>query len=74
MFILDLLKRMSKDYKYENYFGLRDYYSLIKGIVYNCQKDRQRSQYEIIYQQLVINFGGINIGYEYNLGRILFTY
>jgi hypothetical protein len=61
----DLQKRMNKEHKYENYFGLRDYYSLIKGIAHDCQQYPKLSHYEIIYQQLIMNFGGINIGYEF---------
>jgi len=62
---VDLQKRMSKEYQLENYFGLRDYYSLIKGIVADDQTYPARMIFEIIYQQLVMNFGGIHLGYEY---------
>ena len=61
----DLQRRMSKIPENEDYFGLRDYYSLIKGIVRDCEKYPNQSQYEIIYQQLIINFGGIYKGSDY---------
>ena len=56
---LDLCEHM-KQQKIHHYFGLRDYYSLIKGIVYNlCETDNgKRDLYEIIQQQLSVNFDG----------------
>ncbi|CAM4786956.1 unnamed protein product [Rotaria magnacalcarata] len=46
--------------EYENYFGLRDYYSLIKGIVRDTMKLNDAAQvYGIIRKQLKINFDGI---------------
>ncbi|NJK70748.1 MAG: hypothetical protein HC932_00545 [Thermales bacterium] len=44
----------------ENYFGLRDYYSLIKGIVRDLvAKKNEGDIYEIIRRQLKVNFDGV---------------
>ncbi|CAF4169052.1 unnamed protein product [Rotaria sp. Silwood2] len=53
------LKETQPDF--ENYFGLRDYYSLIKGIARDTinLKDDNNKLYEIIRNQLKINFDGI---------------
>ncbi|CAF1035564.1 unnamed protein product [Rotaria sordida] len=52
------LKETQPDY--ENYFGLRDYYSLIKGIARDITKLKDNDKlYEIIRKQLKINFDGI---------------
>ncbi|CAF2688686.1 unnamed protein product [Rotaria sp. Silwood2] len=46
--------------EYENYFGLRDYYSLIKGIARDTMTLEDDAQlYGIIRKQLKINFDGI---------------
>ncbi|CAF3368108.1 unnamed protein product [Rotaria socialis] len=52
--------------EYENYFGLRDYYSLIKGIVRDTiiVKDKDKL-YGIIRKQLKINFDGAYDGSQY---------
>jgi len=44
----------------QNYFGLRDYYSLIRGIVRELIKRKQQANiHEIVRQQLKINFDGV---------------
>ncbi|CAF5058752.1 unnamed protein product [Rotaria sp. Silwood1] len=44
----------------KNYFGLRDYYSLIKSIVRNLMETKEKVDiYEIIRRQLKVNFDGI---------------
>ncbi|CAF3450207.1 unnamed protein product, partial [Rotaria sp. Silwood2] len=45
--------------KYEYYFGLRDFYSLIKGVVREIQIHPEMDIYEIIRRQLTINFDGV---------------
>ncbi|CAF0841320.1 unnamed protein product [Didymodactylos carnosus] len=55
---------MNTQQKYENYFGLRDYYSLIKGIVNELTQaqidmSNENQLYEIIRKQLKINFDGV---------------
>ena len=64
---MNLCQRMKQEQQNQNYFGLRDYYSLIKGIVYDvCQKQNQdRDVYEIIRHQLAFNFGGIIDGSQF---------
>ncbi|UJR16715.1 hypothetical protein I4U23_003615, partial [Adineta vaga] len=45
---------------HENYFGLRDYYSLIKGIVRSIMAmNNNTSKYKIIREQLKVNFDGV---------------
>jgi hypothetical protein len=45
---------------HENYFGLRDYYSLIKGIVRDLMEmKKQANIYEIVRRQLKVNFDGV---------------
>lgn len=45
---------------YENYFGLRDYYSLIKGIIRDTTKLKEKADiYAIVRTQLKVNFDGI---------------
>ncbi|CAF1340047.1 unnamed protein product [Adineta steineri] len=45
---------------HENYFGLRDYYSLIKGIVRDLMTAKNKADiYKIVRQQLKINFDGV---------------
>ncbi|CAF2743269.1 unnamed protein product, partial [Rotaria sp. Silwood2] len=52
------LEGMQPDH--ENYFGLRDYYSLIKGIMRDLVTENDQTKiYEIIRRQLKINFDGI---------------
>ncbi|CAF3763739.1 unnamed protein product, partial [Rotaria sp. Silwood1] len=56
--LYEYLKEKQPDY--ENYFGLRDYYSLIKGIARDTMNLNDKSKiYEIIRKQLKINFDGI---------------
>jgi hypothetical protein len=52
------LKQTQADH--ENYFGLRDYYSLIRGIVRDLmtRKD-ETNMYEIIRRQLKVNSDGV---------------
>ncbi|UJR36511.1 hypothetical protein I4U23_029232 [Adineta vaga] len=46
--------------KHSNYFGLRDFYSLIKGVVNDLiVSNNENESYEYIRRQLVINFDGI---------------
>ena len=60
------LKKHPDKMKYTNYFGLRDFYSLIKGVVRDLlENEAQSSPYECILQQLVINFDGMLNGSEY---------
>ncbi len=56
----DLYENVSEIQLYhENYFGLRDYYSLIKGIVRDLMKMKEKANiYEIIRRQLKVNFDG----------------
>ncbi|CAF4464182.1 unnamed protein product [Rotaria sp. Silwood2] len=52
------LKETQADY--ENYFGLRDYYSLIKGIVRDSMMMKNETNiYEIVRRQLKANFDGV---------------
>jgi hypothetical protein len=45
---------------HENYFGLRDYYSLIRGIVRDLMTTENGANiYEIIRRQLKVNFDGV---------------
>ncbi len=57
----DLCQNMSETQAdQENYFGLRDYYSLIKGIVRDLiSKKYGTNIYEIIRRQLKVNFDGV---------------
>ncbi|CAF3346168.1 unnamed protein product [Rotaria sp. Silwood2] len=56
-----------KQHKNQYYFGLRDYYSLIRGIVQDIlhKKPEQRNLNEIILYQLTINFDGIIDGAKF---------
>ena len=53
--------------KKAHYFGLRDYYSLIRGIVYDmCKREHlDRPLYQIIRRHLAFNFGGITDASEF---------
>ncbi|CAF3907546.1 unnamed protein product, partial [Rotaria sp. Silwood2] len=52
------LKETQPDH--ENYFGLRDYYSLIKGIVRDLMAMKNEANtYEIVRRQLKANFDGV---------------
>ena len=58
--LYEKLKNEQNQQKYANYFGLRDFYSLIKGVVYDLIRNENENQsYELILQQLIINFDGI---------------
>ncbi|CAF2430104.1 unnamed protein product [Rotaria sp. Silwood2] len=66
----DLLISLKAEKRYENYFGLRDYFSLIKGIVNDFENEityefTQSKQYSIIRKQMKINFDGIIDGSVY---------
>ncbi|CAF1067010.1 unnamed protein product [Rotaria sordida] len=66
----DLLISLKLEKRNENYFGLRDYYSLIKGIIKDFDDEKtdeftQSKQYAIIRKQMKINFDGIIDGSEY---------
>ncbi|CAF0807414.1 unnamed protein product [Didymodactylos carnosus] len=66
----DLFMSLKREKRNENYFGLRDYYSLIKGIVKEFDDEMtdefaQSKQYEIIRKQMKINFDGIIDGSVY---------
>ena len=58
---MDLCERMKKELQNQNYFGLRDYYALIKGIVHEMchRKTQDRDVYEIIRDQFAFNFDGM---------------
>ena len=56
--LLEIMRGTQADQ--ENYFGLRDYYSLIKGIVRDLvSKKNDGNIYEIIRRQLKVNFDGV---------------
>lgn len=62
--------------KHEHYFGLRDFYSLIKGVVKDIHSDPDANLYTVIRRQLTINFDGVVDGSDFmwdsfckNLGR-----
>ncbi|CAF3343766.1 unnamed protein product [Rotaria socialis] len=60
------LKSQQEQQKYTNYFGLRDFYSLIKGVVNDLiQTQNDHEQYQYIRQQLIINFDGILDGSQF---------
>jgi len=54
-----------KDIQKEYYFGLRDYYALIKGIVYDRIQNSNKNIYEIIHYHLVCNFDGTINGAQF---------
>ena len=55
----ELFSSLKSEQKYEYYFGLRDFYSLIKGVVREIQNTPQIDSYTTIRRQLTINFDGI---------------
>ena len=56
--LLEIMRGTQADQ--ENYFGLRDYYSLIKGIARDLvSKKNNGNIYEIIRRQLKVNFDGV---------------
>lgn len=64
---LELRYELKQRHTHENYFGLRDFYSLIKGIVKEFDRVSKESKeniseermFDIIRKQLKINFDGI---------------
>ena len=69
-----LFSSLKLEQKYEYYFGLRDFYSLIKGVVREIQHNPHIDPYTTIRRQLTINFDGIVDGASFmwnNLCRIL---
>ena len=61
----DLYEEINTNQQYNNYFGLRDFYSLIKGVVRDLTEAKEQDQYESIRRQLKINFDGIFDGAEF---------
>ncbi|CAF3798071.1 unnamed protein product, partial [Rotaria sp. Silwood1] len=61
----DLYEQINTDQQYNNYFGLRDFYSLIKGVVRDLAETKEQDRYESIRRQLKINFDGIFDGAEF---------
>jgi len=61
----DLFSYLKTKQKIEYYFGLRDFYSLIKGIVREIQNNPNIDPYQVIRRQLTINFDGIVDGSEF---------
>ncbi|CAF3712950.1 unnamed protein product [Rotaria sp. Silwood1] len=56
--LYEILKETQPDH--QNYFGLRDYYSLIKGILRDLMLMKHEANwYEIIRRQLKVNFDGV---------------
>ncbi|CAF5075168.1 unnamed protein product, partial [Rotaria magnacalcarata] len=56
--LYEILKETQPDH--QNYFGLRDYYSLIKGILRDLMVMKHEAKlYEIIRRQLKVNFDGV---------------
>ncbi|CAF0884533.1 unnamed protein product [Adineta steineri] len=54
----DLHQHIDRDDQYNNYFGLRDYYALIKGVVQDSIRARE-DPFISIRRQLSVNFDGI---------------
>ncbi|CAF2518706.1 unnamed protein product [Rotaria sp. Silwood2] len=77
---LELCYKLKENPSHENYFGLRDFYSLIKGIVKEFdRKSKELKQnienkilFDIIRKQLAINFDGIIDGSEYMWKRFCY--
>ncbi|CAF0809248.1 unnamed protein product [Rotaria sordida] len=62
--------KLKEQQKYANYFGLRDFYSLIKGVVNDLIKTKNNDErYKYIRQQLTINFDGILDGSQFMWNR-----
>ncbi len=53
-----LFPALRKKQKYEYYFGLREFYSLIKGVVREIQNYPDLDPYQVIHRHLTINFDG----------------
>ncbi|CAF1514700.1 unnamed protein product [Didymodactylos carnosus] len=54
----DLHEYINQDEQYNNYFGLRDYYALIKGVIHDSIRIREDPHISI-QRQLSVNFDGI---------------
>ena len=61
----NLYEEINCDQNYNNCFGLRDFYSLIKGIVRDLIENKEVDLYRSICQQLKVNFDGIFDGTEH---------
>ncbi|CAF2907340.1 unnamed protein product [Rotaria sp. Silwood2] len=62
----DLYKHINEQPKYKNYFGLRDFYSLIKGVVNDLiNASTEQESYACVRRQLAINFDGIFDGSQF---------
>ncbi|CAF1231023.1 unnamed protein product, partial [Didymodactylos carnosus] len=60
----DLHEHIHRDEQYNNYFGLRDYYSLIKGVIQDAIQT-QEDPYVCVRRQLSVDFDGIVDGSRY---------
>ncbi|CAF4035636.1 unnamed protein product, partial [Rotaria sordida] len=77
---LELRYKLKENPSHENYFGLRDFYSLIKGIVKEFDRISKelkqtidnKTLFGIIRKQLTINFDGIVDGSEYMWKRFCY--
>ncbi|CAF2744911.1 unnamed protein product [Rotaria sp. Silwood2] len=62
----DLYKHINEQPKYKNYFGLRDFYSLIKGVVNDLvHASTEQESYTCVRRQLAIHFYGIFDGSQF---------
>ncbi|CAF1519831.1 unnamed protein product [Adineta ricciae] len=62
----DLQEHLKTNPQYNNYFGLRDFYSLIKGVVNGLINfSNKQNHNRIIKTQLAINFDGVLDGSDY---------
>ncbi|CAF4590227.1 unnamed protein product, partial [Rotaria sp. Silwood2] len=62
----DLYEHIRVQPQYNNYFGLRDFYSLIKGVVHELIKFKENDDiYETIRRQITVNFDGSFDGSHY---------
>ncbi|CAF4547985.1 unnamed protein product, partial [Rotaria magnacalcarata] len=62
----DLQEHLKKHSEYKNHFGLRDFYSLIKGVVSDMiHLSNVQEPKNIVRQQLAINFDGIFDGSQF---------
>ena len=61
----ELFTSLKLKQKYEYYFGLRDFYWLIKGIVKEIQNTPYIDLYTVIRRQLTINFDGVVNGSDF---------
>ena len=64
--LYEYLQNRQEQERYVNYFGLRDFYSLVKGVVNDLIKNEGGADpYECVRRQLIINFDGILDGSQY---------